>query len=241
MGGTEHSYYELLGVPETATSAEIVSAYRQISRRVHPDVAGDTAAGLFRLIQHAREVLTDPARRAAYDRERAAPRSDPPRPQPAPPTPPPPPPPDYVAEDWSPPPTWAPPPPSWAAPPPYAAPGHPRARWTGTDPRFAGYLPIPGDRAWQWAGKALCRTALRLRLPHSILGWLFALIAWSLCIVCAGTVVAVLPPEVRPWLFSAVDLLMTDIPMLLLIVRLWIWCRRRYIRRCSRREARQMQ
>ncbi|NMI00618.1 J domain-containing protein, partial [Pseudonocardia acidicola] len=81
MGGTEHGYYELLGVAETATSAEIVSAYRRISRRVHPDVAGDSAAGLFRLIQHARDVLTDPARRAAYDSQRTL-RSDPPRPQP---------------------------------------------------------------------------------------------------------------------------------------------------------------
>lgn len=60
------SHYEVLGVPTTADTTEIKKAYQRRLKMSHPDVGGST--GLFRLVQEAYEVLSDPARRAVYDR-----------------------------------------------------------------------------------------------------------------------------------------------------------------------------
>ncbi|MBE9375895.1 DnaJ domain-containing protein [Saccharopolyspora sp. HNM0983] len=64
-------YYRLLGVSREAGTAEIKSAYRSLARTMHPDVGG--TARTFRLLREAYETLNDPVRRAAYDRENAAP------------------------------------------------------------------------------------------------------------------------------------------------------------------------
>ncbi|SDK82092.1 Nuclease-related domain-containing protein [Actinopolyspora mzabensis] len=64
MSGVD--YYELLGVTREASAAEIKSAYRSLARVMHPDAGG--TAGTFRSLQEAYETLSDPARRAAYDR-----------------------------------------------------------------------------------------------------------------------------------------------------------------------------
>ena len=67
-------YYALLGVPATATMAELKRAYRDKAREAHPDKSqaqGGPAGGsddVFRLLARAEEVLTTPALRAAYDR-----------------------------------------------------------------------------------------------------------------------------------------------------------------------------
>lgn len=64
--------YDLLGVPRTANSEEIRAAYRRLSKIYHPDQGGTPA--FFRQLQVAHETLTDPIRRAAYDRSlRSAP------------------------------------------------------------------------------------------------------------------------------------------------------------------------
>ena len=65
-------YYGLLGVPADATMAQIKKAYRKLARQHHPDTnPGDTdAADRFKAITEAYEVLTDPARRQAYDATR---------------------------------------------------------------------------------------------------------------------------------------------------------------------------
>ncbi|KAA0253668.1 MAG: J domain-containing protein [Acidobacteria bacterium] len=62
--------YEVLGVPRTASEAEIKRAYRRLARRHHPDVnPGDTSAqSRFQEIAAAYEVLKDPERRRYYDR-----------------------------------------------------------------------------------------------------------------------------------------------------------------------------
>ncbi|WP_132124307.1 J domain-containing protein [Actinocrispum wychmicini] len=58
-------YYELLGVPPTASTSEIRTAYRALAKVMHPDAGG--TAGTFRLLREAYETLTDPERRADYD------------------------------------------------------------------------------------------------------------------------------------------------------------------------------
>jgi len=74
-------YYELLDVSPEASADEIKAAYRRLSKSAHPDAGGNS--GLFRLIDQAQATLTDPAKRAAYDRSRAEP--PPPRSEPKPP------------------------------------------------------------------------------------------------------------------------------------------------------------
>jgi DnaJ-class molecular chaperone len=64
------NYYILLGIPTKATQAEIKSAYRQKAKELHPDRCGGDRER-FQDIQQAYEVLSDPARRQAYDAREA--------------------------------------------------------------------------------------------------------------------------------------------------------------------------
>jgi molecular chaperone DnaJ len=66
---TESDYYELLGVPRAASDADIKSAFRTLARELHPDVSTEPDADArFRDVAEAYEVLSDPERRATYDR-----------------------------------------------------------------------------------------------------------------------------------------------------------------------------
>ena len=58
-------YYEILGVPKTATQDEIKQAYRKLAKVHHPDKGGD--AETFKKIQTAHETLSDEQKRAEYD------------------------------------------------------------------------------------------------------------------------------------------------------------------------------
>jgi hypothetical protein len=60
------NHYNVLGVPATATPAEVRAAYRAAARDHHPDAGGDPAR--MRAVNVAWAVLGDPVRRAAYDR-----------------------------------------------------------------------------------------------------------------------------------------------------------------------------
>jgi curved DNA-binding protein len=62
-------YYEVLGVPRTATEDQIRSEYRKLARKLHPDVnPGDRSSEeKFKEINEAYEVLSDPEKRKRYD------------------------------------------------------------------------------------------------------------------------------------------------------------------------------
>lgn len=62
-------YYEVLGVPKTATEADIKKSFRNLARKYHPDVARNTpgAEGKFKEVNEANEVLSDPDKRRKYD------------------------------------------------------------------------------------------------------------------------------------------------------------------------------
>jgi len=69
-----HDYYSVLNVTPTATPLEIRRAFRELARRLHPDVnpAAD-AAERFAAIARAYDTLSDPERRRAYDLSRSRP------------------------------------------------------------------------------------------------------------------------------------------------------------------------
>lgn len=61
-------YYEVLGVPRTATQEEIQRSYRKLARKFHPDVnKARDAEDKFKEINEAYEVLKDPEKRKKYD------------------------------------------------------------------------------------------------------------------------------------------------------------------------------
>src|SRR5512136_1958303 len=66
---TKADYYEILGVPKTASEDEIKRAYRKLAMKYHPDKnPGDkTAEEKFREATEAYEILKDPQRRSQYD------------------------------------------------------------------------------------------------------------------------------------------------------------------------------
>jgi DnaJ-class molecular chaperone len=62
-------YYAVLGVPKTATEADIKKAFRKLAREHHPDLnpGNKTAEARFKEINEANEVLGDPESRKKYD------------------------------------------------------------------------------------------------------------------------------------------------------------------------------
>lgn len=63
------SYYDILGVSRNANEREIKKAYRNLARKYHPDVCKEPGAEeKFKSINEAYSVLSDPEKRAQYDR-----------------------------------------------------------------------------------------------------------------------------------------------------------------------------
>ena len=69
MATTFKDYYEILGVPKSATEKDIKAAFRKLARKYHPDVNPNdkSAEDRFKEINEANEVLGDPEKRKKYD------------------------------------------------------------------------------------------------------------------------------------------------------------------------------
>ncbi len=65
----QRNHYEVLGVPQSASTDEIKKKYRELARKFHPDVVQDKILGqkVFSQINQAYHVLADPDRRASYN------------------------------------------------------------------------------------------------------------------------------------------------------------------------------
>lgn len=65
----KRDYYEVLGVPRTATKEEIKKAYRKLALKLHPDRnPSPQAEEAFKELSEAYAVLSDDEKRALYDR-----------------------------------------------------------------------------------------------------------------------------------------------------------------------------
>jgi curved DNA-binding protein len=61
-------YYQTLGVKRESSQEDIQRAFRRLARKYHPDVnKQESAAGRFKQVSEAYEVLKDPEKRSRYD------------------------------------------------------------------------------------------------------------------------------------------------------------------------------
>ncbi len=69
MAEQKRDYYEVLGVPKSASDADIKKAYRKQAKECHPDLHPDdqAAEARFKEINEAYEVLSDSSKRSRYD------------------------------------------------------------------------------------------------------------------------------------------------------------------------------
>ena len=72
VNNQQQNYYNLLGVHASASAIEIRRAYRELSKKYHPDTTKlntATATVKFQALNQAYAVISHPERRAAYDLE----------------------------------------------------------------------------------------------------------------------------------------------------------------------------
>ena len=70
MSITKRDYYEVLGIGKDADDQTMKSSYRKLALKYHPDRNPDNqdAEEKFKEAAEAYSVLSDPQKRAAYDR-----------------------------------------------------------------------------------------------------------------------------------------------------------------------------
>ena len=73
----EKNLYDILGVSSGATTEQIRTSYRNLARRMHPDVgsAAQSSSAAMAEINYAWSVLSDPVRRRDYDNSLASSRA----------------------------------------------------------------------------------------------------------------------------------------------------------------------
>jgi molecular chaperone DnaJ len=66
---TKRDYYEVLGIDKNASDEDIKKSFRKLAFKYHPDHNKDDSSGqAFKELNEAYEVLSDPEKRATYDR-----------------------------------------------------------------------------------------------------------------------------------------------------------------------------
>ncbi len=65
-------FYQVLGVPDSASQGDIKKAYRRLAKQYHPDANPNNpkAAERFKEISEAHSTLSDPEKRKQYDQMR---------------------------------------------------------------------------------------------------------------------------------------------------------------------------
>lgn len=66
MNNSKENYYDILGVDKSASEGDLKKAYRKLSLKHHPDKGGDPE--LFKKINSAYTVLSNPKKRSNYDK-----------------------------------------------------------------------------------------------------------------------------------------------------------------------------
>ena len=64
--GSDVTFYDILGVPQTASAKDIRAAYKRLAKKHHPDRPGGNQA-VFQRVAQAYRTLSSPERRQAYD------------------------------------------------------------------------------------------------------------------------------------------------------------------------------
>ena len=59
--------YDLLGIDSTSDQSQIKTAYRNLQKKCHPDIAGQAGHDMAIILNEAYSLLSDPNSRLAYD------------------------------------------------------------------------------------------------------------------------------------------------------------------------------